>query len=104
MSITARIVNGITAMSEMKIRYKEEKQIKEYTIQPHLLGKLKSTGNLVLSAFDTSDKAKASWKTFLLNKVLSAELTDKSFDAAAPNYNPEDKRMETVISAIPSIE
>ena len=104
MSITARIVNGITAMSEIKIRYKEENQIKEYQIQPHLFGNLKSTGNLVLSAYDTSDKVKASWKTFLLSKIISAEVTDKSFDTTAPNYNPQDSRMETIISSIPQVE
>ena len=91
-------------MSEMKIRYKDEKQIKDYTIQPHLLGKLKSTGNLVLSAYDTSDESQASWKTFLLNKVISAEVTDKSFDTAAPNYNYQDKRMDVTICKIPKIE
>ena len=103
MSITAKIVSGITLKSQMRIRYKEEKQINEYTIQPHLFGKLKSTNNLALSGYDVSG-VKASWKTFLLNKILSAEITDKSFDAVAPNYNPQDSRMETIISSVPPAE
>lgn len=100
MSIAAKIVNGITTMSEMKIRYKDGKEIKTYIVEPHLLGKFKSTGNLVLSAYDITDNVKACWKTFIVQKILAADLTDKRFDQAAPDFSPCDRRMEIVIAKI----
>ncbi|MBS1623146.1 MAG: hypothetical protein JST83_03960 [Bacteroidetes bacterium] len=100
MSITAKLIQGITTMSEMKIRYKDGKEIKSYTIEPHLLGKFKSTGNIVLSAHDVTDRVNASWKSFIVQNILSADATCKCFDNPAPNYNPQDKRMETIIASI----
>jgi hypothetical protein len=102
MSITAKIVNGITMMSEMKIRYKDGKEIKTYIVQPHLLGKFKTTQNVVLSAYDITATANVSWKSFIIQNILSADVTDESFECTAPNYNPLDSRMETIICSIPT--
>lgn len=95
---------GITSMREMKIRYKDGNDVKDYTVQPHLLGKFKSTGSIILSAYDVTDSVGGgSWKSFKVGNISSAELTDDSFDFTAPSYNPKDKRMETIICSIPSV-
>ena len=103
MSITEKIIAGIVAMKKLTIGYKDEAQIRQYTILPHLLGKHKSTGNIVLSAYN-EDEIKPSWKTFLLANITDAKLSDEKFEHTAPNYNAHDKRMSPIICAIPSVQ
>ena len=102
MRITEKIIAGIVSMKKLTISYKDEAEIKQYTILPHLLGKYKSTGNIVLSAY-SEDEIKPCWKTFLLTNITDAKLADENFEHTSAGYNPADKRIATVICCIPSV-
>ncbi len=103
MSIAEKIVAGIVSMKKLTISYKDEAETKQYTVLPHLFGKYKTTGNIVLSAY-SEDEIKPCWKTFLLANIADAKLSDERFEHTAPNYNMHDKRMSAIICAIPSVQ
>jgi len=90
-------------MKKLTISYKDEAGTKQYTILPHLLGKHKTTGNIILSAYNEND-LKACRKTFLLANITRVELLDEQFEHTAPNYNAQDKRMSVIICAAPSVQ
>jgi predicted DNA-binding transcriptional regulator YafY len=102
MNITEKIIAGIVSMQKLKISYTDETETKQYTVLGHLVGKFKSTGNVVLSAYDVTE-TKPSWKTFILSKITDAELLDEKFEHTAKGYQPNDQRMETIICNIPKI-
>ena len=89
-------------MQKLEFDYKDKTEAKRFTVLPHLLGKLKSTANIVLSGWDETD-IKAGWKTFLVSKISDVELADEGFEQTAVGYNPKDKRMATIICSIPSV-
>lgn len=103
MGITEKIIAGIVSMKKLTISYKDGTETKQYTVLPHLLGKYKSTGNIVLSAY-SEDEIKPCWKTFLLANITVAKLADENFERTAPNYNAHDKRISAIICAIPSFQ
>ena len=100
MNITAKIITAIVAMKKLKIQYDDGYEIKQYYILPHLLGKFKNTGNLVLSAWDENESC---WKSFLTTQILSIIITDDIFEHTNLGYNPQDKRMSEIISCIPTV-
>jgi len=102
MNKTEKIVSAIVSMKKLKITYKDEEETKYYVVNPHLIGKVKSSGNVVLSAYQDS-VITGSWKTFLLGNISEAELLDEGFEHTAKGYNPKDKRMATIVCSIPSV-
>lgn len=74
-------------------------------IQPHVLG-LSSDKNYLLRAFQVEGSSESgehiNWKLFRLDKVESIELTNESFIADRPEYNPNDKVMKGgIIARVP---
>ena len=103
MGITEKIIAGIVSMKKLTVSYKNEKEVNQYTVLPHLLGKHKTTGNIILSAY-SEDETKPCWKTFVLANITDVKLSDEKFEHTAPNYNAHDTRISAIICAIPSVQ
>lgn len=104
MTVSEKIVLGIVSMRQMRIKYKRDNETtsEEYDcIHPHLLGINKSTGNYVLSAYyvPATEEVAPSWKTFLLESIVDAELLNEKF-IRANGYNPKDTRMSSILCNI----
>lgn len=101
MSITENIVLAITTLNKLFIQYREEKEVKNYTVLPYLLGQHKKTENILLSAYDVStNKTKHGWKTFQIDKIEKAELVEEYFEPNTFGYNAQDSRMRKILCSV----
>jgi hypothetical protein len=66
------------------------------TAEPHLLG-FDQKNNLTLSAWQLSGGSGQSWRAFHLNLLSNFSLTDETFAAARPGYNPNDQTMSRIV-------
>lgn len=71
-------------------------------IQPHVLG-LSKDRNCLLRAYQIEGASESgehiNWKLFRVDKIEAIEITDETFDADHPDYNPDDRVMKGGIIA-----
>lgn len=60
-------------------------------VEPHLLG-VTTTGEVALQGWLVKGASKSGqgpgWRTYLLSRILSVELSDQTFRGTRPGYNP----------------
>lgn len=96
-------------LSMLSDAIKSRKQIKFYydgfarLVEPFVLGRTKK-GNLAIRAFQTAGGSNSNtvpgWHLFLVDKIGSLEVTEKSFSGVREFYNPNDKGMTVIYSRI----
>ena len=92
----------------------EKKQVKFYyddkysdftdwrVVEPHLVGDHKSTGNTTLVAWFLPTQQQSSkghteeWGNYLLDRIESLQILNKTFQRTRPKYNPNDSRMSAI--------
>ncbi len=70
-------------------------------VEPFTLGYHKDTGNLVLSAYRVGGFSKSNseppWRLFVVNEISGLSLTNRQAASNRAGYNPNDKRMSSII-------
>lgn len=72
------------------------------TVEPHLVGDHKSTGNTTLVAWFLPTQQQSSsghpeeWGNYLIDRIKNLQILDKTFQRTRPKYNPNDSRMSTI--------
>lgn len=105
MNVKEKIVFAIVGKYKISLVYQNTDTDKpdEYkSILPHLIGVHKTTGKCILSAYYQPENKplKPCWKSFILDNILSVELSDEKFNSPQQGYNPNDSRMKTVLAFI----
>ena len=101
------IINTLcTAINEKKlVRFYYDDKYSDFTdwriVEPHLVGDHKSTGNTTLVAWFLSTQQQSEsghpeeWGNYLIDRIQSLQMLDKTFQRTRPKYNPNDSRMST---------
>lgn len=73
-------------------------------VEPHCYGIHKNTGKEVLCGFQTEGFSRSgglpNWRFFIVDKISNLVVKNKYFTEPRPLYNPNDKRMSTIICNI----
>ncbi len=96
-----------TAISEKKqVKFYYDDKYSDFTdwrvVEPHLVGDHKSTGNTTLVAWflptqQQSEKGHTEeWGNYLLDRIESLQILNKTFQRTRQKYNPNDSRMSTI--------
>jgi hypothetical protein len=103
--IVETIKKAINTQSNVLIRYADDPagaEIRE--ISPFVLG-INAKNNLVLRGYQHSGYSESGihtgWKLILVSKIVDIELTKNMFfPSKYPEYNPRDKGMVAIITAV----
>ena len=73
-------------------------------VEPFLVGRLKTTRNLVLSAWHisgfTESHSKPEWRVYAVAKIRHLSILNREFDGLRPKFNPKDSRMREILFAV----
>lgn len=113
-SMSKRRLSNQEILNSLCTAIKEKRLVKFYyddkysdftdwrTVEPHLIGNHKSTGNTTLVAwFLPTQQQSASghpqeWGNYILDRIENLQILDKTFEKTRPKYNPNDSRMSTI--------
>ena len=94
-----KLCDAIKGKKQAKISYEGHTR----TINPHLIGIHKDTGNKVLRAYHvegfSSSGDKPGWRLFSINKIGNVQVFDTNFKTQQ-GYNPNDKVISEFICRI----
>lgn len=96
-----------TAISEKKlVKFYYDDKYSDFTdwrtVEPHLVGDHKSTGNTTLVAWFLPTQQQSSnghpkeWGNYLIDRIQSLQIIETTFQKTRPKYNPQDSRMSTI--------
>ena len=96
-----------TAINEKKlVKFYYDDKYSNFTdwriVEPHLVGIHKSTGNTTLVAWfiptqqQLSTGHREQWGNYLINRIESLQVLDRTFQKTRPKYNPNDSRMSSI--------
>jgi len=96
-----------TAIDEKKqVKFYYDDKYSDFTdwriVEPHLVGDHKSTGNTTLVAWFLPTQQQSAkghteeWGNYLLDRIESLQILNKTFQRTRPKYNPNDSRMNTI--------
>ena len=66
------------------------------TVEPHIVG-YDSDDDLTLSAWQLSGGSGIGWRDFHISKLSGLSITDRTFSAPRPGYNPQDSTLQGIV-------
>ena len=74
------------------------------TVEPFTLGYHKSTGNLVLGAWQVGGYSESDrhppWRLYDVSKMYAITTVPETFTGDRPGYNPGDRRMSQILATV----
>jgi hypothetical protein len=100
--MNSKIVDAIRGSRLLRVNYKGDTRV----VEPFCYG-VNKLGHEVLRAFQVEGVSNSGqsfgWKMFTVDDISSAEILERTFLQARPQYNPNDKDMMRIIAAWKSV-
>ncbi|SRR5258708_1625729 len=104
-ALSQKLCPAVKEKNLIKFWYEDDDSTKNdwRTVEPHLIGIHKSTGNALLTAWflpDSEQKSKGwkeEWKTFKLLNISKEKILSQKYIKTRKDYNPKDSRMSQIL-------